>query len=168
MIFAAGITREFIVMTHDSGDVPEFLLPGAVVFTFAYYLLVHDLNETYKKIQTFFFRVPWLAYPISFLLLFTAGLYLVLIKFFGVVVDRNIFVFLGGFIATSHIIFVSSQTRGVNFGDFAAYLLNIVVYFLVGLVLLGCYFCVVFNFNVFKVFLDGVKSAIDTMHSILS
>jgi len=160
LYFAAGFTYQFAMAVHGAADVDILLLPGTVFFAFCYYLFVKDLNEAYKKIQTFFFRAPALSNLVPFLLLLAAITYFVLMKFFNMAINRAAFVFVGGFIVSAHLIFVSHETRGESFAQFAGYLFNFSLYYLVNIMLLAAYFNVVFNFNVLRVFLDSLERSI--------
>jgi len=160
LYFAAGFTYQFALAAHGAADVDILLLPGTVFFAFCYYLFIKDLNEVYKKIQTFFFRTPVLSYLVPFLLVLAAVVYFVLIKFFSVAINRAVFVFVGGFIVSVHLVFVSHETRGESFAQFAGYLFNFSLYYLVNIMLLAAYFNVVFNFNVLRVFFDGLEKSI--------
>lgn len=163
--FAAGFTYQFAMAVQGAADIDILILPGTVFFTFGYYLFIKDLNEMYKKIQTFLFRNHVLACLVPFLLIVAAITYFVLIRFFSVPINRSVFVFVGGFIVSSHLIFVSHETRGESFGQFAGYLFNFSLYYLVNVALLAAYFNIVFNFNVLRVFLDGLSSSIAVVRS---
>ena len=168
LYFAAGFTHEFVLAVHGTADVDLLLLPGTAFFAFGYYLFIKDLNETYKKIQTFFFRTPKLMHLVPFLLIVAALIYFVLIKCFSVPINRGIFIFVGGFIISAHLIFVAGETKGASFSEFAGYLFNLSLYYLVALTLLAAYFNVVFNFNVMKVFFDGVQGSIASLRAFFS
>ena len=165
LYLAAGFTYQFVMAVHGAGDVDVLLLPGTVFFTFCYYLFVKDLNDGYKKIQTFFFRNPLLSYPLPILLIFASVIYFILIKFFSVHVNRALFVFTGGFIVAAHLVFISHETKGETFGRFAGYLLNFILYYLMSLVLLAAYFNIVFNFNVLGVFVDGLDRSLPAVRA---
>ncbi len=154
---AAAVTRQFILTLHAAADVDTLLLPGTAFFVFSYYLLIKDLNEPYKKLQTFFFRTPRLSYVLPFLLPVAAAVFFALIKFRGMAINREIFVFVGAFIVVTHLLYVSSDTKGESFGAFSGYLLNLNLFYLANLLLLGLYFNVVFNFNVLKVLWEGLR-----------
>jgi len=165
--FVCGISYQFVLAVHAGADVNILLLPGAVFFTFCYYLLIRNLNDGYKKIQTFFFRNPIVSYACPFLLVVAAAICLVLVKLFGLSIDRSVFVLTGGFILAAHLIYVSGETRGDSFPEFSGYLLNFTLFYLVNLVLLGVYFNFLFHFNVIKALLDGLRLSVENLRHII-
>jgi hypothetical protein len=165
LIFSFGITVEFVKAAHDGVGSEPMLLPAAVFFCFFYYLFIRDLNEPYKAIQAFFFRVPWFAHAVSFLLILTGVVCWALVRFTDIKVDHNIFVFLGGFIMASHLIYVSRDMPRESFVDLVNYLFSFSVYYLIVLVMLGLYFCFIFNFNPIKAFSDGCALTFDLIRN---
>jgi len=163
LFFLIPVTYRFCVVAHGSGDIGQLFLPSTIFFVFFYYLFVADLNEIYKKIQEFLFRIPWLAHLIPFALILASGIYLLMIKVFNLSIDGNIFIFTGGFIFAMHMIYVARNIRGETFAALADYLFAMTLYYMANLIFLGFYFVILFNFNVVKVFLDGGAMAIDLM-----
>ena len=108
--FVAGLSYQFVLSVHASADVDILLLPGTIFFTLCYYLFIKDLNDAYSKIQTFFFRNPLVSYLIPFLLIAAAVICLVMVKLFGLAINRGIFIFIGGFILASQMIYISVGT----------------------------------------------------------
>jgi len=155
--FLVSISKEFFQQVRRTKALNINILYLAVLSAFAFYAFVADLNDFYKKIQNFFFHSSFLSYLVpSFLLLVGLG-YFILPRVFNLDIDKEIFVYVGGFIFTSHLIFIARENKGETFAAFIHYLFNFSILYIVNLILLGLYLTSAFKINLGKVIVDGLS-----------
>lgn len=154
--FVISISKEFFkeVRAHEGLNIN--ILFFSALSAFAFYTFLIDLNEIYKKIQNFFFHSSFLSYLVpSFLILLSLG-YFILPKAFNLEIDKEIFVFLGGFVFTSHLIFIARENKGKTFAGVINYLFNFSILYIINLLLLGVYLMAAFEINLGKILVDGL------------
>jgi hypothetical protein len=154
--FVVSLCKEFFRGIKGVEGLKVNILFLSVLSAFAFYTFVADLNEFYKKIQNFFFHASFFSYLVpSFLILLGLG-YFILPKVFNLGIDREIFLYLGGFIFISHLIFIARETKGDTFSAFINYLFNFSILFVVNLIFLGFYLLIAFKIDLGKVVVDGL------------
>ncbi|MDD5194216.1 MAG: hypothetical protein PHQ96_00900 [Candidatus Omnitrophica bacterium] len=153
--FLASFSKQLLhEMRADRALKPEVIL-FSVLFCFAFYTFFVDLNNIYKAIQKFFFHSSFISMVVpSFLILLGIG-YFLIPRVFNLSFDRDVFLFLGGFILTSHMIFIARENKGSNFMDFINYLFIFSILYIVNIILFGLYLNVAFNVDLGKVVVDG-------------
>jgi len=154
--FVISITKEFFkeVRAHDGLNIN--ILFFSALSAFAFYTFVADLNEVYKKIQNFFFHSSFLSYLVpSFLILLGLG-YFILPKAFNLEIDKEIFVFLGGFVVTSHLIFIARDNKGKTFSGVINYLFNFSILYIICLLLFSVYLMAAFEINLGTILIEGL------------
>jgi len=154
--FVISISKEFFkeVRAHEGLNIN--ILFFSALSAFAFYTFLVDLNEIYKKIQNFFFHSSFLSYLVpSFLILLSLG-YFILPKAFNLEIDKEIFVFLGGFVFTSHLIFIARENKGKTFAGVINYLFNFSILYIINLLLLGVYLMAAFEINLGRILVEGL------------
>jgi hypothetical protein len=154
--FVVSISKQFFREMKAVEDLNVDILFLSVLSAFSFYTFIADLNDFYKKMQNFFFHSSFASSLVpSFLILLGLG-YFILPKVFNCEIDKDIFIFLGGFIATSHLIFVARETKGNTFAAFINYLFMFSILYIVILFLLGVYLMTAFKIDLHKVLVDGI------------
>ncbi len=120
---------------------------------------VYDLQNPYKNIQNFFFRNSFVSMLLPSLLLISALSYLIIPRLAGGSFNKEIFVFIGGFIFMTHLIFIARHTKGSGFAGVVSYLFMFIMLFIVASLLFGLYFRTAYNFRLGKVVIDSVRSS---------
>ena len=164
--FLAEITRKFLYAGSDEGLFNVGVFLASVVSCLIFYIFIADLNPLYKSVQLFFFRTTFVSYLMPFILLIIGIGGFILPKVFNVTLNRDIFIFCGGFIFTAHMIYISSETKGNTFPDFINYLFLLSLLYIINIVLLGLYINAAFKFRIFKVLVDGVAAGGKLIQSI--
>ncbi|MDD4954769.1 MAG: hypothetical protein PHP17_01865 [Candidatus Omnitrophica bacterium] len=156
--FVISITKEFFREMRSHEGLNINILFFSALSAFSFYTFVVDLNGVYKKIQNFFFHSSFLSYLIpSFLILMGIG-YFILPKAFNLEIDKEIFVFLGGFVVTSHLIFVARDNKGKTFSGVINYLFNFSILYIISLLLFSVYLMAAFEINLSKILVDGLTN----------
>ncbi len=78
-------------------------------------------------------------------------------KIFHFDFDRNIFVFMGGFLLTSHLVFVARETKGTTFTDFVNYLFMFSILYIINLLIFSTYLTVAFEVDSAKIVVSGLN-----------
>lgn len=155
--FLVSFTKEFIKGAKAAKDLGSNIIFVSMLSTFMFYAFAVDLNELYKKIQHFFFHASQLAHFVPALLILAGVLYFILPKVFHFDFDRIFFVFLGGFILTSHLIYVARDTKGATFSDFVSYLFMFSILYIINLIIFSIYLTVAFELDLGKLTVGGLK-----------
>jgi len=154
--FVISISKEFFKELRAQNALNINVLFFSALSAFSFYTFIIDLNEIYKKIQNFFFHLSFLSYLVpSFLILLSLG-YFILPKAFNLEIDKEIFVFLGGFVFTSHLIFIARENKGKTFSGVINYFFNFSILYIVNLLLLGVYLMAAFEINLGKILVEGL------------
>ncbi|MCF7874484.1 MAG: hypothetical protein K9L87_03020 [Candidatus Omnitrophica bacterium] len=155
--FLAEFIRYFVREIHSVAGLDFNILVGSVISTFAFYLLLIDLNGFYKKIQKFFFRSAFFSYLFPSILIFLALSYFFVPKLFNISFNKDLFVFLGGFSLFVHLIYVSRATRGKSFNALINYFFIFSILMVIHLILFGFYLKISFNFGLGEILLNGIQ-----------
>lgn len=154
--FLVSLSKQFYREIKGIEDLNVDMLFLSILSAFSFYTFVADLNDFYKKMQNFFFHSSFASYMVpSFLILLGLGYY-ILPKVFNAEIDKGIFIFLGGFISTSHLIFVARETKGNTFAAFINYLFTFSILYIVILFLLAAYLTAAFKIDLHKILVDGI------------
>ncbi|MCP4651835.1 MAG: hypothetical protein GY858_00400 [Candidatus Omnitrophica bacterium] len=113
----------------------------------------------------FFFHSASLSYFVPFLLVIAGVVYFVFPKLFNVTLSKDLFLFIGTFVFTSHMIYIAAETKGDNFAAFISYLLNLDIFYICNLILLGIYFKIIYRFEVLKVVINGLRDGLFILRS---
>ena len=166
--FLVSLSKQFFKEVKGVEGLDVDMLFLSVLSAFAFYTFVADLNNFYKKMQNFFFHSSFVSYLIpSFLILLCLGYY-ILPRVFSLEIDKGIFVFLGGFVATSHLIFIAHETKGNTFAAFINYLFMFSILYVVILVLLGIYLQAAFKIDLHKMLVDGFMGGTSLLRDLFS
>lgn len=154
--FVVSISKEFFKAIRAEKGLDTTILFFSSLSAFSFYTFLADLNGFYKKIQNFFFHSSFVSYLVpSFLVLLGLG-YFILPKAFDLGINKDIFVFLGGFIFTSHLIFIARESKGKTFAASINYLFNFSILYIINLLFLGIYLLAAFQIDLSKVLVDGL------------
>ncbi len=156
LCFLVELTKVFWTTLSKIEKFDLNVLIISVLSLFAFYNFIADLNNFYKKIQNFFFRssVFSLLFP-SLLLVLGLG-YFFLPKILNLNINQDVFVFLGGFIFTAHLTFISRELKGHSFTSFINYLFTFSILFILNIILFGLYLRNNFSLDVGKIVLKGM------------
>lgn len=154
--FVVSLSKEFFKEIRAQEALDMDILFFSTLASFSFYTFIADLNGFYKKIQSFFFHSSFVSYLVpSFLILLSIG-YFILPKAFNLEIDKEIFVFLGGFVFTSHLIFIARDAKGKTFSEYINYLFNFSILYIINLLLLGVYLMAAFDVDLSKVVVEGL------------
>ena len=166
--FLFEITNNFwrILRAEDGFDLSVFIF--SILAPFAFSTFVVGLNTPYKKMQTFFYRSATVSlfFP-SFLMVLCLG-YFFIPKILQTSFNRDIFIFLGGFAFTLHLIFIAHQTKGHTFSTVINYLFMFSIFFILNLIVLGLYLRIGFNFGLGEILIKGVKDGASLLQNIFT
>jgi hypothetical protein len=135
----------------------------SMISAFLFYTFIADLNDVYKKIQEFFSHSTFMGQVIPFLLLITGLIYLIFPRLFKVSFSADLFLFLGGFILTSHMMYIAKENKGSTFGDFAHYLLVVTLLAIINLAFFTAYLKIFYDLDISKIFVDGGKNGFNLL-----
>lgn len=160
LCFIIELTKSFFREAKNRENFNAIILVSSVFFSFFFYNFIADMRGPYKNIQMFFFRSAFISYLFPFLLIVSGFTYFILPKILsaGFAFDRNIFVFVGGFIFTSHLIYIAGETRGKNFADYVNYFFTLSILYIFNAILIGLYFKIAYSFSLSQIIIDGVKN----------
>jgi len=130
----------------------------SVIASFVFSEFIADLSRLYKRIQHFFFRSSYIMVLFPALLIVLGVGYFFLPKVLNVSFNKDIFLFLGGFIFTSHLRFIARETKGYNFAVFINYIFIFSLLFILNLILLSIYLKVAFNIQIVRIVMEGLRN----------
>ncbi|MCF7907547.1 MAG: hypothetical protein K9L86_01545 [Candidatus Omnitrophica bacterium] len=166
--FLAEVTKEFWheLRTKENFDIAVLVL--SLVSCFGFYAFVADLNGLYKGIQNFFFRSSFftLVFP-SILIVLGLGFFF-LPKVLSLNYSRDIFVFVGGFVFTGHLIFIARETKGHTFATVINYLFLFSILYLLNLIFFGIYLKISYPIRIGNVALEGMKQGAALIQTIFT
>ncbi len=166
--FLIELTREFWQELRTRENFSLNVLVTSILFTFAFNTFFADLNGYYGNIQRFFFRSSFFPLLIPSLLVALSVGYFFLPKILNINIDRNIFIFLGGFTFTTHLTFIARQTKGHNFVTLINYLFIFSILYILNLILLGMYLKLGFRLYVGRVIAEGIKGGAGIIQSLFA
>jgi hypothetical protein len=135
---------------------------------FGCYAFLADLNNTYKKIQRFFFRTEFVSYLFPSVLIVMALCYFFLPKIFDTTFNKDIFVFIGGFSFTGHLVYTARQIKGQTFSAIINYFFIFSILYIFNLFLLGIYFKIGFPVYLGKVLIEGAQNGAMLIQNIFT
>lgn len=154
--FVVSLSKEFFKAIRAEKAININILFFSALSAFSFYTFLADLNGFYKKMQNFFFHSSFVSYLIpSFLVLLGIG-YFILPKTFNFEIDKDVFIFLGGFVFTSHLIFIARESKGKTFSAFINYLFNFSILYIINLLLLCAYFMTAYKIDLGKILVEGL------------
>ena len=156
--FLVSLTKEFLKTAKITKDLGGSIIFASLLSAFMFYAFFVDLNELYKKIQQFFFHASQICLFVPALLILAGLLYFILPKVFHFEFDKEIFVFLGGFIVTSHLIYVARELKGNTFADFVNYLFMFSILYIITLIMFNIYLTIAFDLDLAKIVVDGLQN----------
>jgi len=166
--FLAEMTKEFWkeIRSKENFDIAVFVL--SLVSCFGFYAFIADLNGVYKGIQNFFFRSSFftLVFP-SLLILLGLGFFL-LPKVLQFTYNRDIFVFIGGFVLVMHLVFIARETKGHNFSAVINYLFIFSILYLLNLIIFSIYLKISYSMGIGKLILEGAKQGAILIQTIFT
>jgi hypothetical protein len=166
--FLAEVTKEFWREVRSAKDLKLTTLVLPVLCAFGFYTFLTDLNEIYKKIQNFFFRSSFFSLVFPSLLILAALGYFFLPKIMKASYDRDVFIFIGGFLFTVHLIFIARETKGHTFSAVIHYLFIFSILYILNLMLFGLYLKIAFKLEIGKVALDGMRNGAILIQNIFT
>lgn len=166
--FLVTFTKELWQELRSKEGFHMTVLILSLLCSFAFSAFVIDLGKHYKNIQSFFFRNSFAALVVPSMLIVLAIGYFFMPKLAGVTINRDIFVFLGGFTLTTHLVFIANNTKGHNFTTVINYLFIFSILYLLNLLLFSGYLRIAFNIHIGKVIIDGVKGGAALIQSIFA
>ncbi|MCK4916860.1 MAG: hypothetical protein KAI91_05840 [Candidatus Omnitrophica bacterium] len=158
LCFLVELTKVF---WNVLGDIEKFnlnILILSILSLFIFYNFIADLNNVYKKIQNFFFRSSFFSLLFPALLLALGLGYFFLPKILNLHINHNIFIFLGGFVFTGHLTFISRELKGHSFNSFINYLFIFSILYILNIVLFGLYLSNDFTLDMGEIVLQGMMN----------
>lgn len=134
-------------------------------------LIIHNfianLDYLYKKVQHFFFRdtILYNLLP-SFLVLFIIG-YFVIPKLLNLSFNKDIFVFIGGYLFTTHLIFTAEENKSSNFTGFINYLFIFALLYTINLLLLILYLRIGYIFDIKSILILSLRNGYLLIKSLI-
>lgn len=168
LCFLTQISRQFFFSMFGAVGLKMKTFLISVLSCFAFYAFIIDLNEPYKKIQSFFFKSSIFAYVVPFFLFILGIAYFILPRVFDTTLSETLFLFLGGVILVAHLIFVSNELKETTFSGFVNYLFFFSLLYLVVLIMFGLYLRAAFDFNIFDVFVEGIRDGASTLRELIT
>jgi len=166
--FAFSFTKFFIKEVRLEKDINFNILSLSFLSCFLFYTFFVDLNNLYSKIQKFFFHsnVFSLVVP-SFLIVLGLGFFLIP-KIFNLNFDKNLFLFLGGFILISHLIFIARDLKKGSFSGFINYLFIFSILYIINLLIFSIYLNIAFKIDLAKILVEGSKGGAFLIKNLFS
>lgn len=158
--FFSELVKEFGREIRTVEGFKTNILYIAILSSLAFYIFIADLNGFYGKVQKFFFRSSMVSFLVPSVLIILGIGYFFLPKIWGFSFDKNIFVFLGGFVVTAHLNYIAQETKGHTFNAFINYLFVFSILSIINLLLFAVYLKVAFNIHIGEIFIEGVKNSV--------
>jgi len=144
------------------------LLSFSSLALFCCYCFLADLNNAYKKVQRFFFRSAYVTYLFPSVLIVLSLSYFFLPKIFSLSFNRDIFVFLGGFAFTGHLVYIARETKGTTFTALVNYFFIFGILYIFNLLLLGLYLKIGFPIELGRIVVDGAQAGASLIQNIFT
>ena len=166
--FLFEITKNFwgIIRAEQGFDLSVFIF--SILAPFAFSTFVVDLNTPYKKMQNFFYRSTTVSLFFPSFLIVLAASYFFIPKILQTPFERDIFIFLGGFAFTLHLIFIAHQTKGKTFSTVINYLFMLSIFFILNIIVLSLYLRIGFTFHLGDIFIKGVKNGAALLQNVFT
>lgn len=158
LCFLVELSKAFLGEARIKDDFKGDIVYLSIFLTFVCYIFIVDFNGFYKKVQNFFFHSGFLSLLVPAVLIVLGIIFFIIPKVFNLSFDKHVFIFIGGFILTSHLIFIARETKGNTFFDIVNYLFSFSLLYILNLIIFGLYLKVISNFDIAKVIVDGTKS----------
>lgn len=170
LCFLIELGKQFLHGVNAQPDLNINVLVIAALVVFVFYTFIADLNNIYKTIQGFFFHSSTTIFVLIFPALFVlAGLiYFLVFNIFNVHANKDLFLFLGGVLATIHVIFIAREKKGNTFPAFVHYLFIFSIIFAIQLVLFTVYLRIAFKIPVNEILIDGSKQGVLIIKNIFT
>jgi len=159
LCLSVELSQSFIKELHILKSFRFITLYSAFITPFLLNEFVSDTNPLYNKTQSFFFRSSFFSVIIPAAMLIVALGYLILPKLMGGTFNKEVYVFIGGYIFMTHLISIARQNKSGGFAGFINYAFTFSMLLIVAIVLLGLYLRVAYNFRLGKVILDSVRDS---------
>ncbi|MCD6583876.1 MAG: hypothetical protein J7K71_04245 [Candidatus Omnitrophica bacterium] len=155
--FLVELSKVFLKEIRLKESLKIGVLFNSILFCFAFYTFLADLDNLYRKIQKFFFRSTFFFLCLPSLVILLGLCFFLFPKIIGFSFSKELFLFLGGFAFTSHMIFVARQIKGHTFTGFVNYLFMFSILYILNLIIFGVYLKVVFNLHLTKLLFEGIR-----------
>lgn len=147
-------------------DINHTLLLASLFICLLFYIFIADLNNLYSKIQKFFFRNSFLSLLLPSLLVIAAIFSFIFPKIFNIPINKEFFIFWGGFVFMMHFIYISHHSRGGSFTTFVNYIFLITVLYIFNIFLFSLYLKTSFPLKAGKLFVETSKEGWGLIHSL--
>ena len=166
--FFIELVKEFWKEAKANGNFSITAFVLSMLSAFGFYVFLTDLNNSYKKIQNFFFRSSFftLLFP-STLIILGIG-YFLFPRLLNFSFNKAIFIFVGGFVLTTHLIFIAREIKGHTLNTFVNYLFFLSILSTLNLFLFELYLKIGFKIRIGKIALEGVKNGSTLIQSIFT
>ena len=156
--FISQMSRGFFANFGSKEGLKIGVLCMSILSPFIFYTFFADFNNTYKKIQRFFFRSAFFSLLMPSLLILLLLGYFLLPKIFHFGFNKDVFLYLGGVSLTAHFIFIARELKGSTLVSFINYLFIISILYAFNLILFGIYLNIAFKINLGDIITSGVKN----------
>ena len=156
--FLIEFGRAFLSELSAHKDISLNPLFIASIAAFFIYNFIADLNDVYKTIQQFFSHSTMFGLLLPFLLLIIGVGYLIIPRLFNLAINTDIFLFVGGFIMTCHMMYIAKQSRGDTFAAFSHYLLIMSVLVIINIVFFTLYLSIIYKMNTWAIIVAGSQN----------
>lgn len=140
----------------------------AILSPFLFCEFISDLSPLYNKVQNFFFRNSFICLVLPSLLILVALGYFIIPKLLNISLHKETFVFIGGFIFMTHLIYIARNIKSSHFIGFINYIFLFSMLFIVTILLFGVYLRVAYNFHLWKVIVDSISSGTSVAKSLFA
>lgn len=161
------VVKEFWRDVNGDESFKISILYAAIVSTFAFYTFIADLDNFYAKIQRFFFHSSFISFVVPCLLILLGIAYFLLPKTANFYLNRDLYVFLGGFILTAHLIFISRESRDYSFAAFINYLFSFTIICIINIILFGLYLKIAFKVHLGKIIIESLKDSVALVNALI-
>lgn len=165
LCFLAAVSKEFWSEIRFGEGLNLSVLVFSIIAAFGFYEFIADLGPLYKRLQHFFFRSSFAGLILPSLLLLLMFGYFFLPRIFNASFNKDVFVFLGGFSLTMHLIFVARQTQGRSLATAVNYLFVFSGLCLINLILFMAYLKIGYDISIGSVLIQGAEKGVDLIQS---
>jgi len=166
--FLVEMTKAFWQELHAKESFSLNILVLSIISSLGFSVFIADQHKFYSNIQNFFFRTSFfsLLFP-SLLILLSIGFFFIP-KVLGMGLNKDIFIFLGGFALTTHLSFIARETQGHNFSTVIHYLFIFSILYILNLILLSAYLRIGFRVYVGKIIVEGIRGGAVLIQNIFT
>lgn len=166
--FLVETIKNFLQELKATPEFDVFVLYLAILTSFIFYTFIADLNNIYNKIQNFFFRGSYFSLVIPSLLIILALVYFLIPKLLKFSLNKDLFLFTGGFVFNMHLIFIANKTKTSSFVGFVNYLFIFSILFVVNFLILGIYLKIEYKIDLGKIIIDSIRDSSSLVKGIFS